>query len=460
MNAGELRPLFLFDHLTDEQLAELAAIGTAYDFRDGEVLFQEGDPADHWWVLLQGRVELIRRAGRAEAVVMMTMQRPGVWAGGFRAWDNESSYLATARGAGEGRVLRVESAALRTFGEERFPFALHLIEGFFQTVRMMDSLSRQREALIALGTLAAGLAHEMNNPAAAASRSVDALDDTSDELLASLARLAESSLSSDSFIELDKLRREIEPGPSYSPLELADREEELGSWLDARGVENTWRIAPMLAAAGVDVEWCERVAAVLDGQTLEAGIEWVAGTLSMRALLAEVKESTSRVSALVNAVKSYSQLDRAEVQLVDVTDGIESTLVMLGHKLGDAVAIVRDYADGLPEIEASPAELNQVWTNLIDNAVDAMDGNGTLRITTRAEADTIVVSFGDTGTGMPPEVQARAFEPFFTTKEVGKGTGLGLDISRRIIVDRHRGTIELDSKPGATVISVRLPRTT
>jgi signal transduction histidine kinase len=458
MNAAELRPLFLFDHLTDEQVAELAAIGTGYDFHDGEVLFEEGEPADHWWVLLQGRIELIRRAGRAEAVVMMTMERPGVWAGGFRAWNNESSYLATARGAGAGRVLRVESAALRTFGEERFPFALHLIEGFFQTVRMMDSLTRQREALIALGTLAAGLAHEMNNPAAAASRSVDALDETSNDLFASLARLAENSMSSDSFIALDKLRRELEPAQSYSPLELADREEGLNTWLDSRGVENAWRIAPALAAAGANVEWCERVATILDDRTLEPGIEWVAGTLSMRALLDEVKESTSRVSALVNAVKSYSQLDRAQVQLVDVTDGIESTLVMLAHKVGDGVTVERDYADGLPEIEASPAELNQVWTNLIDNALDAMDGNGTLRISTRDEGDTIVVSFGDTGTGMSPEVQARAFEPFYTTKEVGKGTGLGLDISRRIVVDRHRGTIELDSQPGATVISVRLPR--
>ena len=186
---------------------------------------------------------------------------------------------------------------------------------------------------------------------------------------------------------------------------------------------------------------------MLEGDTLAPGLEWVAGTLSTRALLSEMKDSTSRISALVDAVKSYSQLDRASLQLIDVTEGIESTLVMLGHKLGDGLTVVRDYAADLPRIEAFPGELNQVWTNLIDNAIDAMDGEGTLRISTGAStADDVVVEIGDTGPGMPADVQARAFEPFFTTKDVGKGTGLGLDISRRIVVDRHHGQITIESR--------------
>jgi signal transduction histidine kinase len=224
-----------------------------------------------------------------------------------------------------------------------------------------------------------------------------------------------------------------------------------------RGVLNAWRIAPPLAAAGVDLDWCERATQVLTADTLEPALDWVAGTLSTRALLSEMKDSTARISQLVDAVKSYSQLDRASVQFIDVTDGIESTLVMLGHKLRDGPTVVRDYGTDLPQIEANPSELNQVWTNLIDNAIDAMDGTGTLRISTRADADHLVVEIVDTGPGMPPEVQARAFEPFFTTKEVGKGTGLGLDISRGIVVDRHHGQISIDSGPDETVLRVRLP---
>jgi signal transduction histidine kinase len=178
----------------------------------------------------------------------------------------------------------------------------------------------------------------------------------------------------------------------------------------------------------------------------------------MTTLLSEIKESTGRVSNLVATVKSYSQLDRASVQDIDVTEGIDSTLVVLGDKLHDGITVVRDYADDLPRIEAIPGELNQVWTNLIDNAVDAMEGKGTLRLSARPDGDHVVVEVADSGPGMPPDVQARVFEPFFTTKDVGKGTGLGLDISRRIVVDRHHGEIEVASQPGQTVMTVRLPR--
>jgi signal transduction histidine kinase len=422
-------------------------------------LFREGAPADWWWVLVDGLVDLVRQAGREEPVVMRTMDRPGLWAGGFRAWDQTSSYLATGRGASDGRMFRVPSAALGELARDWFPFGVHLIEGFFQTVRMMDSLSRQREALIALGTLAAGLAHELNNPASATARAVDALQETCDTLLASLADLAESSLTREQFVALDRMRRELGDAPlAIGSLAMVDCEEAISDWLEARGVVNAWRIAPPLAAAGVDVEWCVAVATILSPDTLEPGLDWVAGTLSTRSLLSEVKDSTARISGLVDAVKSYSQLDRASLQLTDVTEGIDSSLVMLSHKLGEDVTVVRDYDASAPRIEAIPGELNQVWTNLIDNAIDAMDGRGTLRIVTRADAEALVVEIGDTGPGMPPEVQARAFEPFFTTKEIGRGTGLGLDISRRIIFDRHHGSIAIESSPQGTVLRVRLPR--
>jgi len=238
---------------------------------------------------------------------------------------------------------------------------------------------------------------------------------------------------------------------------MADHEEALSSWLASHGIDREWEIAPPLAAAGLDLGWCERAAAVLPGPALEPGLEWVASTLSAATLLSEIKASTRQISELVAAMSSYSHMDRASVQQITVTEGLESTLVMLGHKLGGGVTVVRDYGANVPRIEAYPAELNQVWTNLIDNAIDAMDGRGTLRLATRAEGDDVVVEVGDTGPGMPPAVAARAFEAFYTTKDVGKGTGLGLDIAQRIVVERHGGTITIDSQPGETVLRVRIP---
>jgi signal transduction histidine kinase len=288
---------------------------------------------------------------------------------------------------------------------------------------------------------------------------VDALDETCKTLLSSLRQLAEGEISAAQFSALDALRLEIGPGPSgvVDPLALADLEDALSSWLTDNDVERDWVIAPPLAAAGVDVAWCERASTILGPDALEAGLVWVASTYATTTLLGELKEATRRVSELVGAVRSYSQMDRGSLQRIDVREGLESTLVMLGHELRSGVTVVRDYGPDVPEIEAYAGELNQVWTNLIDNAVDAMDGVGTLTITTRPDGDHVLVEVRDTGSGMPPQVVARAFEAFFTTKDVGKGSGLGLDIAHRIVVDRHGGSIDIDSRPGSTAMRVRLP---
>jgi signal transduction histidine kinase len=457
MGAGDLRSVALFDGLSDSQLEDLAAAGEEVRFGAGDELFVESRPADFWWVLLWGTVSLVRRVGHEETV-LARMESPGQWAGGFRAWDEHGVYLATGRATTAGCMLRVPAPALRERADAWFPFGVHLIRGIMGSVRRIESVARQREALVALGTLAAGFAHEINNPASAAARAAGALQETGEALLSSLGRLTQGGMPADRLAALDALRREIAPeAADLTPLAVADREDALSDWLAAHGVERDRVIAPPLAAAGVDVAWCDRAAVLLDGGPLEAGLEWVADSLSMAGLLAEVTESTGRVSDLIGVVRSYSQLDRASLQWTDVAEGLENTLVMLAHRLRDGVLVVRDYGAGVPRIEAFAGELNQVWTHLVGNAVDAMGGTGTLRVSTRADGGGVLVEIADTGQGMSDEVRAHAFDPFFTTKGVGEGTGLGLDVSRRIVVERHGGDIVIESRPGETVLRVRLP---
>jgi signal transduction histidine kinase len=456
MRVDDLRPLSIFDSLTDDQLADLIKVSAEVRIEPGVDLFREGEYADFWWVLVSGAIDLIRHVGREDTVVAR-MDVPGRWAGGFRAWDEHGTYLATGRGASRGRALRVPAEVLRDRADAWFPFGAHLIAGLYHTARSIESTARQRNSLVTLGTLAAGIAHEINNPAAAASRAVNALETEYQTLLSSVRQLTQQNIMPAQLAALDALRSEAGPGSTdLDPLVRADREQALASWLSHHGVTRAWTIAPPLAAAGVDLDWCARAAAILDGPALEPGLEWTASTFSVVTLLSEVKESTRRISELVAAVRSYTQMDRASMQHIAVTDGLDSTLVMLGHRLRE-VKVIREYGADVPMIDAYAGELNQVWTNVIDNAVDAMGGSGTLRVTTRVDAADVVIEVGDTGPGMPPEVAARAFEAFYTTKDVGKGTGLGLDIARRIVVERHGGTIMIDSQPEETILRVRLP---
>ena len=235
-----------------------------------------------------------------------------------------------------------------------------------------------------------------------------------------------------------------------------DREELVGNWLEDRGVDEPWQMAPLFASAGADEAWFEACESVVGSEALGAALQWVSSTISASELLSELTDTTNRITHLVGAVKAYSQMDRAAMQRVDLRDGIESTLVMMAPKLA-RVEIERDFGPDVPSFDAYAAELNQVWTNLIDNAIDAMDGQGTLRLSTRLDGSDVIIDITDSGHGMPSDVEARVFEPFFTTKDVGKGTGLGLDISRRIIAERHRGEITFDSAPGRTTVHVRLP---
>ena len=460
MLADDLRSTFLTGGLTEEQLGELLAAGHEVTFHRGDQLFREGEPADLLWILLEGQIQLVRGSVN-ETVVLATMSTPGQWAGGLRAWADASSsagYRATGIAVTDGRSFNVPSEDLGRLVGEWFPFGKHMVMGVYQTVRGIEAAARQRESLVALGTLAAGLAHEINNPAAASLRAVEALGQTCDAMLSSLTSLAEKSVTSEQYVALDRLRRELAERSVLddSPIATMDREEVIGNWLDGRAVDHAWQIAPLFASVDADRAWFEEVESVVGAAALGPALEWTATTISASTLLSELTDTTSRISHLVEAVKSYSQMDRAALQSIDVHDGIESTLVMLAPKLND-IDVDRAFGTDLPLVEAYAAELNQVWTNLIDNAIDAMAGRGALRLATHRDGDAIVVDITDSGHGMVPEVQERAFEPFFTTKDVGRGTGLGLDISRRIVVERHGGEISFDSEPGATTAHVRLP---
>ena len=453
----DVRGLALFDGVSDDQLTALVEASEGVEPEAGVVLWHAGQPADFWWVNVEGTLDLSRTVG-GEEIVLGRFATPGRWAGGFRAWDDGGVYLATGTTTSRCRILKVPAAALGALLAQ-LPLVAHIVDGLFHTARSIEASARQREALVTLGTLSAGLAHELNNPAAATARAVDALEGSLDEALGALGHLADAGITAAQYAGLHAMRAGlVVPDAPPDPLAGADLEDALSTWLSRHDVERDWVVAPALAAGGVDVAWCERTLDLVGDAAISPALEWVASALSVRALLAEVKESTRRISGLVASVKSYTQMDRAARQQIDVTEGIDSTLVMLGHKLRGGVEVVRRYAADLPTIEAYPGELNQVWTNLVDNAVDAMGGVGTLTLAARAEADSVVVEIGDTGSGMPEAVVERAFEAFFTTKEAGKGTGLGLDIARRIVVERHGGTIAIRSSPGDTVIRITLPR--
>jgi signal transduction histidine kinase len=242
-------------------------------------------------------------------------------------------------------------------------------------------------------------------------------------------------------------------------MEASDREDAIADWLDEHGIADGWELAPVFVQAGLDTGWLDYVAAAVDEPTLEGALRWLNYTVDTELLMNEIADSTTRISTLVGAAKQYSQLDRAPYQVVDVHELLDSTLMMLGSKIPEGVTVVRDYQAGVPPIPAYAAELNQVWTNLIDNALSAMNGTGTLTVRTRLDRDQVLVEFGDTGPGVPPDIQERIFEPFFTTKPVGEGTGLGLDISWRIIVNKHHGDLRVQSVPGDTRFLVRLPLT-
>jgi signal transduction histidine kinase len=463
MLIDELRSTFLFEKLSDDQLHALVEAGTTLTFPAETTLFTEGEPADFLWVLLDGELELTRHVG-GQRIVVATLTRPGTYAGGVRAFtasDTTGGYRATGRTSRASRFYQLPSADLGRLLDAWLPMAKHLLDGYSRTFESIEVAVRERGRLISLGTLAAGLAHELNNPAAAARSTAADLRTVVGRLAALVSWFAMGECTpAQARAMLDLHAQAIArsaAAPRRSAIETGRLEEELGNWLEEHEVTSSWDLAPTFVAAGIDLPWLEAAAHTLSAKGLGSALHWVADTLLATSLLEQIDDATARISQLVSVVKDYSYLDRAAEQEIDIHDGIEKTLVMLAYKLRAGVEVVRDYDDQVPRILANGSELNQVWTNLIDNAIDAMDGHGQLRIRTRREAHAVVVEISDQGPGIPPEFASRIFDPFFTTKEVGKGTGLGLDIVRRIVVERCRGEVSFASTPGETSFVVRLP---
>jgi signal transduction histidine kinase len=455
MALDALRGSPLFAELPEDHLRRLAAGAKPMTLQPGDFLIIEGQQADDLFVVVSGELEVTKRSGNAE--IPLARVGPGAIQGELAALER-GQRMASVRALTETEVLRIPFGAVLDLLSAGPDAALGIIRTVISRLRGMEATLRQREKLAALGTLSAGLAHELNNPAAAIRRSAEALTDA----VARRGHAAYRIVASE-----PKLARLIGATPSdagkqLAGLERADRADEIAAILRRVGLPESAEpdnAAAVLVGAGWTASDIETAAAGLEPAEIEPAVAWLSSVAAGDELLSEIRMAAGRISEIVGAVKSYAFLDQAPVQRVDVRRGLDDTLIILRHKLKGGIEVTLDYDPDLPEIEAWGSELNQVWTNLIDNASDAMDGNGEISI--RAEATDeggVAVSICDNGPGIPPDVANKIFEPFFTTKPPGIGSGLGLHISHNVIV-RHGGRIDLETKPGRTCFIVTLPPT-
>ena len=440
------------ERLSPGQVEALIPYGEEIVLEVGDVLFDETSTVDSFYVVLEGEINISLLDGAEEIPIGNHGARE--FTGGLAVLTGRSS-VHRARAASHCRVLEIDAEVFRLVAVEVPDVADVFISILARRMRYTQRAFRQQEKLAALGKLSAGLAHELNNPAAAARRASEELGDAI--LATQLAALEhDQRFSADARRALSALQRETAAGVvPLDPLLLSDAEEELAAWLDEQGVEEPWDLAATLAAAGLEAGSLKQLTGVLEVESLAAGVDWLSKTIELVGLADEVATSSGRISELVGAMKDYTYMDRAAVGEVDVTAGLDSTLTILGHRL-KGVSVQRKYEENLPRVQGNGGELNQVWTNLIDNAADAVNGRGNITLRAFTRDDRVVVEVVDDGPGIPREAQGHVFEPFYTTKEVGAGTGLGLDVVRRIVVARGGG-VSVRSEPGETRFTVGLP---
>jgi signal transduction histidine kinase len=454
----ELRRIDLFDDLDEEQLAKWRDIAVIREVPPDTVVAEPQDASAGVILLLDGMLQgLIFESGRLEPVIR---QVAPTWIGAITAMT-ETGFAGEMRSTTAVRMAVIAPEDFTELALTQRPVHRKVMRAV-RTVSARTAVREQnRERLASLGTMAAGLAHELNNPAAAARRAASDLADALDVLASTIGLFVESGIEREQAQDLVEMQREaierVATRDTLSALDAADAEDVLLEQLERLGVTEPWRVTEPLAAAGIDREWLERLADVA-GSATGAAIAWIAASLTARGLASEIAESTDRMGKLVKAIKAYAFMDRGELVETDIHEGLETTLVVLSYKVKHTtIEVKRDYDRTLPKLTLRGSELNQVWTNLLANAIEALGESGTITITTVRDGVCARVDITDDGPGIPEAIRDRVFDPFFTTKDVGEGTGLGLDTARRIVTDRLGGSIEFDSRPGRTTFHVWLP---